>query len=714
MPNPDIIIRPFAEQGDKQTIPDTDASGFVNFTDGYTPFYEISLTAGDPQAKAVERQIMNQMFNQLSLNAQLWQQMGIPPWLAGMPNGYAQNAQVLRVASAGFPQVFRSVVDNNTSDPANDSAKWEVQPRWSTMRGNIAMPAGGSDKLDPSAEIIRLAIDFNTIVNGTYEFATDAIAQASANGPTRYGQVIQKGLLEVKQWTPATGQNYTIQRYTEVTGRVYHRAYNGSAWTPWAISVVPENVQNGSLVYAQVAGTAPNYTASTITSFGLIVGTVLNIYFPAASAAVAATLNVNNTGAIPIVGQDGLQPSTATLFGLVPLMYESAGGGNFRWRVVSSMGTQSSGFDAVAGNQYPRLSQVQAMLAAMGKPTWNDILNKPNVVINNDPTATLGSLELGLSNSSGFIDFHVAGITEDFNTRIGVVGDGNLRISDRTRGNIVTFARGNTVFECPVQFNFSTSYLQGQAINFYNPGNSALKWQFTNDNGNNFVLNNLGVGTALWVNNANSQVNFTTRPTFAGATPWDTGNFNPATKVTLGVGHPNSAVNGSPGTILDYPGNGNIAAQNDGASWNPRNNPLVIRNGANSAASACISFLRDGSYGLVLGLDVDNKLRVGGWSYGNRAPEVINSDNLPSYLGNASASLGHDAIGTFAFLNLFQGATGYQAPGTLASGGNLRYTNAQNDIAGMIVNPSGTWRLHGVLRGAAATVDCTSVWQKVA
>ncbi|MDX8534275.1 hypothetical protein RFM41_24435 [Mesorhizobium sp. VK25A] len=51
-----------------------------------------------------------------------------------------------------------------------------------------------------------------------------------------------------------------------------------------------------------------------------------------------------------------------------------------------------------------------------------------------------------------------------------------------------------------------------------------------------------------------------------------------------------------------------------------------------TGAGAFISFNRIGAYAVNFGLDTDNKLKVGGWSMGAVAYEILNQNNYPTYL----------------------------------------------------------------------------------
>lgn len=85
------------------------------------------------------------------------------------------------------------------------------------------------------------------------------------------------------------------------------------------------------------------------------------------------------------------------------------------------------------------------------------------------------------------------------------------------------------------------------------------------------------------------------------------------------------AANSSAGTQFISGGAPNIATIS--SSGNDRSGPLQIHNATNNAASAVISFIREGSYGCHLGLDTDNVFKVGGWSMGAVAYKIYHEGN---------------------------------------------------------------------------------------
>jgi hypothetical protein len=83
--------------------------------------------------------------------------------------------------------------------------------------------------------------------------------------------------------------------------------------------------------------------------------------------------------------------------------------------------------------------------------------------------------------------------------------------------------------------------------------------------------------------------------------------------------------NTTTGTKIESGTPGNIAGIS--SSGNDYNTALLIGNGSNQYASSVISFIRAGAFGCHLGLDTDNTLRVGGWSYGPSSFKIYHEGN---------------------------------------------------------------------------------------
>jgi hypothetical protein len=124
---------PFAQLGDKATIPETAAGLEVNFTTGYTAAYEADPDT-DPTARYVERDGQNQLFFVLTSNDKQWYENLYPPFITAAENGgtpfsYKKNMIVSR---AGINYI--SLEDNNQDTPP--SAKWAENSRSASLIEN--------------------------------------------------------------------------------------------------------------------------------------------------------------------------------------------------------------------------------------------------------------------------------------------------------------------------------------------------------------------------------------------------------------------------------------------------------------------------------------------------------------------------------------------------------------------------------------------------
>ncbi|PSZ18179.1 hypothetical protein [Escherichia sp. 4726-5] len=143
-----FIKVPFASSGDKAAVPDTDAGGGVNMTQGYGQAYSLD-PATDPSAKRIERDKMNWLFNRITQAINEIQSGGVAPFITSADNGgsafsYGKGALV---SLSGV--VYQSLVASNTSTPpgANWSALPEkIQPLDTTLTA-LAGLVGVANKL---------------------------------------------------------------------------------------------------------------------------------------------------------------------------------------------------------------------------------------------------------------------------------------------------------------------------------------------------------------------------------------------------------------------------------------------------------------------------------------------------------------------------------------------------------------------------------------
>ncbi|MBC3211362.1 Ig-like domain-containing protein [Serratia fonticola] len=116
---------PFAENGDKQSIPDAStADGYVSFNEGWGGDYERDLKS-DPNAKPVGRKEMNGVLNAITAAIRQYQTTGFPEFITAADNGgtaYPYSAGTV-VQYAG--KLYVSLIANNTSVPGTDS-NWQA------------------------------------------------------------------------------------------------------------------------------------------------------------------------------------------------------------------------------------------------------------------------------------------------------------------------------------------------------------------------------------------------------------------------------------------------------------------------------------------------------------------------------------------------------------------------------------------------------------
>lgn len=647
MITPELIPSPFAAQGDKDPIPQTSSTGFANLRDGYTPDYEISLASNNPQAKAVERKIQNQLFFIATQNAQAWQRQMAPPWFQGMPGGYEQNAEVVRVGNDGIMRRYRSMVNANASDPLS-STTWEEQPAWSVMRSNIPMPAGGPG-LSSGGEVITTGRNFNDLLNGTWEFFSDSVVVASQNAPVYPASAgAAAGMLEAKSWV--SGANtFCVQRYTDRVGNVAVRGLNAGAWTNWMYAVNVMALQQGRVTYGVAAGSANAYTLTLVPQLqgGLVDGMILRVKFNTMNTG-ASTINVSGLGAKAIVGAANF-PLTGGELGqglIAELVFDAAGD---RWRILAGAPRIQVG-NADQDYQAPSWKQVKDYVASqkLTEVDWADVVNKPNVAIQ-DTTPWFANLEL--SDARPFIDFHFnSNRAKDFDYRLISEADGSLAFYSR-QGSAgptqdILFNRNSVTFFQPrLDVAKNLAYIANSGPLWQNTTADQPGWKFTFAQGvdanNNAVI---AVNTTNPDGSYRSQVMrwdwastnviFNNRPLFAGQyTPWDSGNFNPNTKLTL------DSFNDSQHTRMV-----NSAAKDVGiasmtsyadAAMSFFNYEASTPTGNRAAV---ISFVRNGARGVLFGLDTDNKLKWGGYSLGAVAFEIADSNNLMSLWSSHAAA----------------------------------------------------------------------------
>ncbi|AJA44469.1 hypothetical protein C7375_10865 [Frischella perrara] len=122
---------PFAENGDKVEIAEkTTSDGTVSYQEGWSVDYQRDMEI-DKNAKAVERDVMNGILNDITSNIKQYQTMAFPEFITsedndGTPFLYTAGTVVsYRQNETEDFKNYVSLVDNNNSTPGEDSEKWQ-------------------------------------------------------------------------------------------------------------------------------------------------------------------------------------------------------------------------------------------------------------------------------------------------------------------------------------------------------------------------------------------------------------------------------------------------------------------------------------------------------------------------------------------------------------------------------------------------------------
>lgn len=516
-----LIERPFADQGDKREVPQTDPNGFVNQTQGYTPDYEIDLNSNNPQAKAVERAIQNWLFNMITGNLQFWQKHSYPEWFSGMAGGYEVGAMVVRETPEGEWRPYRSIVANNVSDPINSPSQWAYVKSPAEALRDIPMPAGGS--AGAAAEVITTGIDFNAsrLSNGTFQILNDAVAAQCLNAPNAEGKGRVAGLLEDKHWTDG-GTQRAVQRYLDTNGLIFTRAWVGNQWTNWR--------QAGNAAdYLKFAG-VDNYTSSitlpnssigryvrwsgatgTLTMFSMAsVPGVQGLWIGNMGSGVCTVLMANNES---IRTAAGIRTSIALQPGDSAFIASTTAAGI--WQLVG--GSAELQFSSTFAN----------ILTVKGK------LNAE------------GNIELGNQSgtaSDAYIDFHNTGTTFDYNARIiSPQGTNDIVLCTQTPG-------GNSAGRL-----IQRGHGNKEVVNYISSTMAkSVRWQhYGTGTGDTAIMIDLAVEGASWIASFRSSGN--NEDNSAGFYVNGIGRFNNSLSVA-------NNISSDAGAIVTY--NGTVQARN--------------------------------------------------------------------------------------------------------------------------------------------------------
>lgn len=126
-----FIKLPFAGSGDKTAVPDTDASGAVNWTQGYGADYSKD-PATDASAKRIEREKFNGLMNAISTAINELQTNGVATFITSANNGGSPFSYKIGDVVNYNGVVYQSLVNTNTTTPA-EGTNWRLM----TSAGSI-------------------------------------------------------------------------------------------------------------------------------------------------------------------------------------------------------------------------------------------------------------------------------------------------------------------------------------------------------------------------------------------------------------------------------------------------------------------------------------------------------------------------------------------------------------------------------------------------
>jgi len=143
-----LIKVPFADSGDKTAVPETDAGGGVNMTQGYGQAYSLD-PATDPSAKRIERDKMNWLFNIITKAIHEIQISGVASFITSADNGGSPFSYGKGALISLDGVNYQSLENANTTTPPG--AKWSavpanIQPLDTTLTALAAL-VGAANKL---------------------------------------------------------------------------------------------------------------------------------------------------------------------------------------------------------------------------------------------------------------------------------------------------------------------------------------------------------------------------------------------------------------------------------------------------------------------------------------------------------------------------------------------------------------------------------------
>ena len=219
---------PFASSGEKITVPDTPpGDGTINYTQGYPSGY--SSPPPTPGYKFVERKGINDVFYDVTLALQQYQQNGAPDFITSSDNGGTAFPYALGALTRRSNIVYQSLVANNTTTPPSGS--WGVigyippgtyiTPNDLQQSNYIFAIATGTS----NAIILTPSVAYSSLSAGTRII----FRAASSNTSSVTVNISALGAKSIVVTSPNGGSNIGPLKANMITqGGIYSIVYDGS------------------------------------------------------------------------------------------------------------------------------------------------------------------------------------------------------------------------------------------------------------------------------------------------------------------------------------------------------------------------------------------------------------------------------------------------------------------------------------------------------
>jgi microcystin-dependent protein len=261
---PHYYINPFGINADDLTaIPDNAAvDGSVSYYYGWTDPYEYNLLT-NPAALPIPRGQMNQLFFDITLNIQEYQQYGTPQWVTGNTVQYPIFARVYY-----NNLVYENQVANNTATPGTDAT-------WNVVSGNTGgLPIGS-------------VIDFAGVVVPTDYLLCDG----SAYNRSTYANL----LASLVQGITCSTSN-TLNTITGISS-------TANMYVGMQVEGIP--IPSGTIVASIIDG-----TSITISNSATASGSYLLVFYSWGNGDGSTTFNVPDLRRYTTIGSKGTGTST--------------------------------------------------------------------------------------------------------------------------------------------------------------------------------------------------------------------------------------------------------------------------------------------------------------------------------------------------------------------------------------------------------------------